>query len=105
MTSPPDSIAVLQLLVKLTKAKTAIEVGVFTGFLSFPKGPSFLLLPEALQVSLAASLLDVCPIKLRQMVSEMACTLWGSNLVTAKLKQPQDRLHERGRPAAFKQAA
>lgn len=31
MLSPPDSIAILQLLIKLTKARVAVEVGVFTG--------------------------------------------------------------------------
>ena len=35
MTSPPDSIAILQTLLKLTAANTAIEVGVYTGKSSF----------------------------------------------------------------------
>lgn len=33
MVSPPDSIAILQLMTKMTQAKVAIEVGVFTGLL------------------------------------------------------------------------
>lgn len=32
MVSPPDSIAILQLMTKMTQAKVAIEVGVFTGY-------------------------------------------------------------------------
>lgn len=31
MLSPPDSVAILQLLLKLTCAKVAVEVGTFTG--------------------------------------------------------------------------
>lgn len=31
MLSPPDSIAILQMLVRLTHAKRVVEVGVFTG--------------------------------------------------------------------------
>lgn len=40
MTSPPDSIAILQLLVKLSNAKTVIEVGVFTGMRFYCSPPS-----------------------------------------------------------------
>ena len=37
MVSPPDSIAILQQLLRLTSANTAIEVGCFTGqFLTHP---------------------------------------------------------------------
>ena len=37
MVSPPDSIPILQLLLKLTNAKKVVEVGVFTGSSSLLK--------------------------------------------------------------------
>ena len=51
MVSPPDSIAILQLMTKMTQAKVAIEVGVFTGLFGI------LHLSCGLREILAASLL------------------------------------------------
>ena len=42
MCSPPDSIPLLQMMVKLTQAKKIVEVGVFTGA-TLPIGQPYLL--------------------------------------------------------------
>jgi predicted O-methyltransferase YrrM len=38
MVSPPDTVALLQLLMRLTGARNALEVGVFTGFTALGMG-------------------------------------------------------------------
>ena len=38
MVSPPDTVALLQMLMRLTGARKAVEVGVFTGFTALGMG-------------------------------------------------------------------
>lgn len=57
MLSPPDSIAILQLLLRLTSAKTAVEVGCFTGTLwAFPPPSEALMLHTDVLVKLHRNL-------------------------------------------------
>ena len=50
MVSPPDSIPILQLLLKLTKAKKVVEVGVFTGSSSFKSFVAVLCMKRSMTV-------------------------------------------------------